>query len=259
MASMSALVSSGGRIFYIFDEGPTAIIQLPQKRVLIARDAFNGTILWKRSIPSWHTHLWPFKSGPAHLPRRLIAVEDRVYVTLGFQAPLTALDAATGKTIRTYKNTNATEEVIASEGVLFLMVNDKPMNYNEYRPAVNNIGQAKTRVEKEWPWDERPRHIMAIRADTGKILWSKDYRIVPLTLAADKNAVYFHDGKSQQRRPTVGFQACLKTLSHSNQVRPNSGGVQGCCTVCRRRQVYDGTIGENGQNTVDRRAPSRWS
>jgi outer membrane protein assembly factor BamB len=230
MASMSALVSSGGRIFYIFDEGPTAIIQLPQKRVLIARDAFNGTILWKRSIPSWHTHLWPFKSGPAHLPRRLIAVEDRVYVTLGFQAPLTALDAATGKTIRTYKNTNATEEVIASEGVLFLMVNDKPMNYNEYRPAVNNIGQAKTRVEKEWPWDERPRHIMAIRADTGKILWSKDYRIVPLTLAAD-----------------------------SNQVRPNSGGVQGCCTVCRRRQVYDGTIGENGQNTVDRRAPSRWS
>ncbi|MHC4733748.1 MAG: hypothetical protein ACYTDW_04710, partial [Planctomycetota bacterium] len=93
MASMSALVSSSGRIFYIFDDGPTAIIQLPQKRVLIARDAFNGTILWKRSIPSWHTHLWPFKSGPAHLPRRLIAVEDRVYVTLGFQAPLTALDA----------------------------------------------------------------------------------------------------------------------------------------------------------------------
>ena len=195
MASMSALVSSSGRIFYIFDDGPTAIIQLPQKRVLIARDAFNGAVLWKRSIPSWHTHLWPFKSGPAHLPRRLIAVEDRVYVTLGFQAPLTALDAATGKTIRTYKNTNATEEVIASEGVLFLLVNDKPMNYNEYRPAVNNIGQAKTRVEKGWPWDERPRHIMAIRADTGEILWSKDYRVVPLTLAADKNAVYFHDGE----------------------------------------------------------------
>jgi outer membrane protein assembly factor BamB len=195
MASMSALVSAGGRIFYIFDEGPTAIIQLPQKRVLIARDAFNGTILWKRSIPSWHTHLWPFKSGPAHLPRRLVAVEDRVYVTLGFQAPLTALDAATGKTIRTYKDTNATEEVIASEGALFLMVNDAPMNYNEYKPAVNNIGKAKTRVEKEWPWDERSRQLMAIRADTGKTLWSKDYRIVPLTLAADKNAVYFHDGE----------------------------------------------------------------
>ncbi|GAI36599.1 unnamed protein product, partial [marine sediment metagenome] len=113
----------------------------------------------------------------------------------GFQAPLAALDAATGKTIRTYKDTNATEEVIASEGVLFLLVNDAPMNYNEYRPATNNIGQAKSRVEKEWPWDKRPRHIMAIRADTGETLWSKDYRIVPLTLAADKNAVYFHNGE----------------------------------------------------------------
>jgi outer membrane protein assembly factor BamB len=195
MAGMSALVSTNGRIFYIFDEGSTAIIQLPQKRTLIARDAFNGTILWKRSISSWHTHLWPFKSGPAHLPRRLVAVGDRVYVTLGFQAPLTALDAASGQTVRTYKDTDATEEVISSDGVLFLQVNDAPMNYNEYSPATNNIGQAKSRVEKEWPWDERPRRLMAVRADTGDTLWSRDYRIVPLTLAADENAVYFHDGE----------------------------------------------------------------
>jgi len=195
MASMSALVSTNGRIFYIFDEGPTAIIQLPQERTLIARDAFNGTILWKRPIPSWHTHLWPFKSGPAHLPRRLVAVGDTVYVTLGFQAPLTALDAATGKTIQTYKNTDATEEIIASDGVLFLMANDTPMNYNEYKPATNNIGQAKTRVAKEWPWDERPRRIMAIKADTGQVLWSKKFRVVPLTLAADRKRLLFHDGE----------------------------------------------------------------
>jgi len=195
MASMSALVSANGRIFYIFDEGPTAIIQLPQERTLIARDAFNGTILWKRPIPSWHTHLWPFKSGPAHLPRRLVAVGDTVYVTLGFQAPLTALDAATGKTIRTYKNTDATEEIIASDGVLFLMANDTPMNYNEYKPETNNIGQAKTRVAKEWPWDERPRRIMAIKADTDQLLWSKKFRVVPLTLAADQKRVLFHDGQ----------------------------------------------------------------
>ena len=195
MASMSALVSAGGRIFYIFDEGPTAIIQLPQKRVLIARDAFNGTILWKRPIPSWHTHLWPFKSGPAQPQRRLVAVGDRVYVTLGFQAPLTALDAATGETIRTYKDTKATEEVIASDGVLFLLVSDAPINYNEYKPATNNIGEAKSRVANEWPWDERPRRIIAIKAGTGEVLWSKEYRVVPLTLAADMKGVFFHDGE----------------------------------------------------------------
>ncbi|MHC4804873.1 MAG: outer membrane protein assembly factor BamB family protein, partial [Planctomycetota bacterium] len=195
MASMGALVSTNGRIFYIFDEGSTVIIQLPQKQTLIARDAFNGTILWKRPIPSWHTHLWPFKSGPTQQQRRLVAVGETVYVTLGHQVPLTALEAATGKTIRTYENTDATEEVIASEGVLFVLANDTPMNYNEYRPAVNNIGQAKARVAKEWPWDERPRRIMAIQADTGRLLWSKKFRVVPLTLAADRKRVLFHDAE----------------------------------------------------------------
>ncbi|GAF76621.1 unnamed protein product, partial [marine sediment metagenome] len=79
MASMSALVSTGGRIFYIFDEGPTASIQLPPKWFLIARDAFNGAVLWKRPIASWYTHLWPLKSGHAQLPRRLVAIGDTVY------------------------------------------------------------------------------------------------------------------------------------------------------------------------------------
>ena len=40
---------------------------------LIARDAFNGTVLWKQPIPSWHNHLWPLKSGPTQLARRLVA------------------------------------------------------------------------------------------------------------------------------------------------------------------------------------------
>ncbi len=48
MASMSALVSTNGRMFYIMDEGSRISIQLPSKWKLIARDAFNGTVLWKR-------------------------------------------------------------------------------------------------------------------------------------------------------------------------------------------------------------------
>ncbi|MFQ6130499.1 MAG: PQQ-binding-like beta-propeller repeat protein [Armatimonadota bacterium] len=195
MASMSALVSTGGRIFYILDEGPTASIQLPPQWMLIARDAFNGTILWKRPISSWHPYLYPFKSGPAYLPRRLVAVGDRVYVTLGLEAPLTALDAATGKTIRTYRGTRATEEVIASEGVLFLLVNEMPVDWREFKPLVNNIGEEKSRVARDWPWDEKPRRIMAVRADSGKALWEQESPVVPLTLAADERRVVFHDGE----------------------------------------------------------------
>jgi len=53
MSSVSGLVSSAGRLFYIFDEGSRACVQLPPSWKLIARDAFNGTVLWKRDIPLW--------------------------------------------------------------------------------------------------------------------------------------------------------------------------------------------------------------
>jgi len=65
MSSVSAAVTTDGRVFYIFDEAPRASILVPPEWSLIARDAFNGTILWKRPIDTWHTHLWPLKSGPA--------------------------------------------------------------------------------------------------------------------------------------------------------------------------------------------------
>ena len=195
MASMSALVSTGGRIFYIIDEGPKASIQLPPKWFLVARDAFNGTILWKRPISSWNTHLWPLKSGPAQLPRRLVAIGNRVYVTLGHDAPLTVLDAAPGRTIRTYDGTKTTEEVIASDGVLFLLVTDSPVKWKEFRPQSTYIWDPKERANKDWAWDEKERKIMAVQADTGKVLWQKAQRVTPLTLAADPQYVYFHDGR----------------------------------------------------------------
>ncbi|MHC4118981.1 MAG: class I SAM-dependent methyltransferase, partial [Planctomycetota bacterium] len=72
LASISAMTSSNGRIFYILDEGPTSLVHHPADWKLIARDAFNGKLLWKRGIDSWMTHLSPFRSGPAHLPRLLV-------------------------------------------------------------------------------------------------------------------------------------------------------------------------------------------
>ena len=194
MASRSAAVSAGGRVFYIIDEGSRASIQLPSKWRLITRDAFNGTVLWKREIDRWHPNLWPFKSGPAQPQRRLVAVGDTVFVTLSLDAPLCALDGATGKTIRTYADTFATEEVIASDGVLFLLVTDSPMNYDSFRPERVGIGEERDRVALDWPWNEKPRRIMAIRADTGEVLWRSGRTVVPLTLAADLRRVYFHDG-----------------------------------------------------------------
>ncbi len=195
MASMSALVSSNDRIFYIFDEGPTSSIQLPPKWFLAARDAFNGTVLWKRPISRWNTHLWPLKSGPAQITRRLVAVGDTVYVTLGIDEPLTALDAATGETIRTYDGTRSTEEIINTDGVLFLLVNELPNEWVKFRPKHTYVWDNTGRANRGWAWDEKKRRIMAVEASTGKVLWEKEYLVAPLTLAADGESVYFHDGE----------------------------------------------------------------
>jgi len=129
MSSLMAQVSAGGRLFYIFDEGNTASMQFPARWAVIARDAYNGKILWKRRIEKWHPSVWPGKFGPARLPRRLVAGGDRVYVTLGIEAPLSALDASTGATIRTYEDTAATEEILFADGTLFLIVNESPVSY----------------------------------------------------------------------------------------------------------------------------------
>ena len=122
MSSVSAVVSAAGRLFYIFDEAPRASILTPPKWKLIGRDAFNGKVLWKRDIDLWHPHLWRLKSGPQLLARRLVAVGDRVYVTLGIDAPLSVLDARTGETVATFDDTKVTEEILVSDGLLLLSV-----------------------------------------------------------------------------------------------------------------------------------------
>ena len=193
MGSMSAMVSVGGRVFYIMDEGSRVSIQLPPRWTLIARDAFNGTVLWKRPIESWHNHLWPLKSGPSQLARRLVAVDDRVYVTLGLRAPLTALDAATGETRHVYERTTPTEEIIVDDGVVVALVNPGESELVDYRPQ-QDVGDQR-RVAQEYQWNEAERQIAAIDPESGATLWHTSTRVAPLTLSAANERVFFHDGE----------------------------------------------------------------
>ena len=193
MASMSALVSTGGRMFYIMDEGSRISIQLPPKWKLIARDAFNGSMLWKRDMANWQSHLWPLKSGPTQLSRRLVSTDDTVFATLSYDAPLTALDAKTGETLRTYEGSDATEEIIYTNGLLFLVVRKGKAELADYAPLNGRVGdQAKVR---ELFWNEEPRVLMAFEAATGKQLWATKTKVSPLTLAANGDNVIFHDGE----------------------------------------------------------------
>jgi outer membrane protein assembly factor BamB len=194
MASMSALTSSKGRLFYVMDEGSRVSIQLPPNWKLIARDAFNGVILWKREIPKWHHHLWPLKSGPTQLARRLVSKDDRVYFTLGITAGVSALDATTGKTLVTFKGSEGSEEILVANGSLLALVNKGASELKDYVPK-HNVGD-QSRVRSEFVWDQKPRIPKCYDAKTGKKRWEYESPIAPLSPASDGERAYFHDGKN---------------------------------------------------------------
>ncbi|MDP6544917.1 MAG: PQQ-binding-like beta-propeller repeat protein [Phycisphaerae bacterium] len=173
LASVSAMVSSGGRIFYLIDEGLRSDIRMPPRWKLVARDAFNGVILWKRNVDKWSNHLHGFRSGPPDLPFRLVTGGDRVYVTLGLDQPVTALDAATGRTLMTYKGSQRTRQIIHTGDALVMLLGSSQV-------AIH----MKRRGNKE----SASRVMIAANPKTGDILWRKEVSLetlLPLVVSGD--------------------------------------------------------------------------
>ena len=57
--STTAVVSARGRLFYIVDEAPAGMDgSAPDRWSLVARDAFNGIVLWKRPMTGWGSAAW---------------------------------------------------------------------------------------------------------------------------------------------------------------------------------------------------------
>ena len=193
-ASMSALVSANGRVFYIIDEGPTESIELPAENYLVARDAYNGTILWKKPIPKWFDHMFSLKSGPAYLPRRLVASNDSVYVTLDIDGPLSELDAATGEVIRTFPNTKETSEIILLDNMLYTVVGRPEKTKAPYAPQKTYVWENADLARSDYAWGQEPAQIMAINRSTGKAIWKIESPVAPVSLTADSGSVYFYDG-----------------------------------------------------------------
>jgi len=154
-SSISMVVTAGGRIFAFVDEAPISLVgnhALPDKWFLVARNAFNGVLLWKVPISAWGWRQWKsswFLARPGDIPlnrqMRMVATEDVLYVTLGYRAPVSALDACTGKTLRVYPGTKGTREIVYRNGVLYLAV-----------PAEKNSPGCR---------------ITALRAESGQVLW----------------------------------------------------------------------------------------
>jgi outer membrane protein assembly factor BamB len=184
-ASVSVVVSAGGRLFSIEDEAPLASLMLPPEWRLVARDAFNGVPLWKRPIAGWESYLRGKSAGPPELARRLVANGDRVYVTLGLDAPLVALDAASGRTLTTYQGTEATEEILYRDGVLYLVVGTRASGKDERAaaPAFRQDSRSAASPVKT---------MMAIDAASGRTLWKRtEVQPLPMSLAAGSSRLFW--------------------------------------------------------------------
>ena len=192
MSSLSAQVTNGGRLFYIMDEGSRISILLPSHWSLIARDAFNGTILWKKTIENWSEHMWPLKSGPTQLTRRLVGDHERIFVTMGIGEPIVALDGGTGEVLHTFAETKGAEEILHVDGVIYTLVNPEEWALKDFAPKLQ---QDQQRIAQEFEWDKKPRTLMAVDSNSGKVLWKKEQqKIAPITLGSDGKRVVFYDG-----------------------------------------------------------------
>ena len=188
LASISSVVTAGGRVFYIMDSATSANMTVPGKWSLVARDAFNGVLLWRKVMASWAYQGHGFRSGPVQLPRTLVTDGEHVYAPLEMNAAVSAVDAATGEVARTYAATAGAEELILFDGVLFAVTGSPQAEQAGIDPA--RRGGAKFPNTKT---------IVAVRAETGKVLWrwsdAETGRLMPLTLAAAGGRVFFEVGR----------------------------------------------------------------
>lgn len=188
MSSVSACVSGGGKVFYIFDEGSTYSPYLPCRWKLIARDAFNGIVLWKQPIDKWTGNLYGLKLGPATLPRRVVVAGERVCATLGIEAPVSVMAADTGEILETIAGTESTEEIIHEDGYLYLVADT-----NETKDEFQNGPRMNYPSRR---WIPREKQVLCCDLDQGEVLWTKSFEwVAPSTLTTSRGKVYFFDGK----------------------------------------------------------------
>ena len=206
--TVAGIVTGNGRLFAIEDTAPPDNPFLPGAFRIVARDAFNGQELWERRIDRWESITMYIKCQPLQQQRRMAVAGDILYATLDLVGPVSAVDAATGELIRTYKKTAPTQEVAYDQGVLFLNVGDR-FNTSAYnivklkgRPFVEGAdpsqpfygggfreGYAPEIKDKENPISA----ILAIDAASGKELWAvrdiSNYTAGSLSIKGDR-AVY---------------------------------------------------------------------
>ena len=178
VSSVGGAVTARGRIVYALDEGQPGIYALPSKWVLVARDAFNGVLLWKRPIPHWNPPLGAGGFGNGFRPRRLVTDGERIFLPTGEEAVLTSLGAATGKSLNTQEQARGTSQILCADGLLVALASPQ--------------GGAAAKGKKA---PGGAPVLLAARPDTLEVLWQMPVAgLAGDTLALGGGRVFFMSG-----------------------------------------------------------------
>ena len=222
-ASFTGLVTSAGRVFYLLDEGTFLFDRggTTERWSLVARDAFNGALLWKRALKGYGQPYFEDVSGqavpdyvwrsPLSLNRRLVVQGHKVYIALNYrQGPLSILDAATGKTLHEVELGGIVDEIIAQGDLVVCRVRTEiPMP--DPRLTREHRGKTEQQMRDEGLSHDQARaelnarlldklmqqgreQVVAVDAAAGKVLWRHDAPLVATqSLAMADGKVVYHN------------------------------------------------------------------
>lgn len=174
--SFANMVSADGIVFTIEDRATTEDVNAPLDYYLVARDAFNGIELWKRSMKGWSGwQTYSIKSIATQQQRCLAAIGNRVYCCLEFGGPITALDSRTGDELLVFEHTEQTAE-FAIEGNFLYAITGTPYKIQKESMSVVRV------------------RLLAIDLQRGERLWNKviHTEYTGGTLAVKGNRLVYH-------------------------------------------------------------------
>jgi outer membrane protein assembly factor BamB len=197
------LVSSNGRNFYDYEDQ------------IIARDAYNGVLLWTRALKAHAFGEKGLPLPPNPTPKmklagrtskvRPVAVGDRLFVAS--EGKVLALDAATGATAAEFGETRDPRELLVDGGLLF--VSDATA-IRAYDPATRKLAwEVKIDVRRMVAEGDgilvvTATHVVGLDRATGREKWRTEDADAALALTCTAHKGYLVLEKSTLRDDPVG-------------------------------------------------------
>ena len=191
MPSVTSMVTANGVLFTVEDRATPEDVHAPFEYHLVARDAFNGIELWKRPIKEWVIggKTTSIKSVSSQLQRRLVAIDEYVYFTMGFDEPISKFHGRSGEEIELLKGTGSTREVAVEGGVLY------GIQGPGYGLVTEDAAREKRRSATA-PAPERKNSLYAYDLKTDKMQWTVPLKsgYIGASVCANKTVVAYLAG-----------------------------------------------------------------